>query len=655
MESANELLRAHAATLMVQRGEEALPELARLASKGTVAVRREAIAAVGKIGGDAALRTLVDLLGDAHCWRALLHAILPYGQAAVPPLADVLAAERKRVPEARRLMAAALLYRLDAYPALEGLLKAKNEDPMLQGFAVASRARAGGRWQEPPAVLEGVQWDRFFLTLGPVAVARAEAAGDLDPLVVLFDRGAVNEVRTVARWAACGGPMEGPLAEHFLGQLTADRSKDRDRAASALRGLAHPDIVPSLVSLVEAREVAVGTAAEILAEIGGSHAVGALLDLAREDRSIAEEAIRGLKQLGDPSAAPALLKLLATRPDLTSVEAALIALEDGAVDLLAREMRAREGTPLAGRIQQILLQMKSRRAKKALQGTEPDSVEALLSRLGHPKLGAGAAKELAGRGEAMLDTLERVLADNNLRARLNALSAVGSIKGTRAREIVYQVVEQSLHNASVTAEAMVCARAMEQLAGPAEPRATSLLTKGLASGVYNVQETAARILAKAGPEAVPLVMPLLGASDPSIRARAIEVLGKLQAAEAEQKGIELLSDSALFVRQAAAGALGSIGAATGNPRVVDALGAALQKEMDFAAIPFIDALVRIGRREAIPYLHGFVRKVPPGNPDYGRYYRERAQEAIRKIGASSSPLNADANLFGKLRRFLGGN
>ncbi len=651
MESGNEILRAHAAELLLERGEEAIAELVRLASKGTVTVRREAIAALGKSRSEATLPALLGLLGDVDCWRALLQAILPFGREAVPLLVEALEVkDPKKKRENRRLMAAALLYRLGAHSTLQGLWKDEDEDPVVLGFALASAARSDGAWKESPTW--GRLRDANSTTLGIVAAARAEASGDLDPITGILDTGAIDELRILARWALCGSPIEPSLAQHCLARLSGAAAKDRQRAASVLRGLANPALVPSLAGMIRAGEVDLGSAAQILGDTGGSYAVGVLLDLARAWKA-PTETLKALHQVGDPGTALVLLEMLTTHSHPEQFEPLLVSLGDGAVDPLAREMHARAGTPQAGRIQQILLQMKSPRARAALQGTEPDSVEALLSRLGHAKLGQEAARELARRGEAALEGLAKVLQSRDLTARLNALNAVASIKGSRASEILLETLEQSLRNAGNNAESMVSTRALELLARRRVEGAAPLLVKGLASGAYNVEEAAVHAVVKSGPGAIPLAMPLLESSNPSARARAMEALGKLEAAEAEAKGIELLADGNRQVQIAAATALGSIGAATGSQRVVEALGAALQQDTSGWPVPLIQALGHTGQRSAIPHLRRFLQDASRKHPHFGGHMQQQVQEAIKKIEAAS-PTPPDKGLMGRLRGLLGG-
>lgn len=635
MESGNGLLRAHAATLLVER-DESLPELTRLARKGTVTVRREAIAVIGRLRGEAALQALIDSLGDIHCWRALIMSILPHARDASLLLAGALPVkDPKKRGESKRLMSAGLLYRLGDSEPLRSLLTEQNEDPVVRGLAVAAVARSGGGWALPPALRDSDGGDAPFLARGIVAVARAEATGDLDRLIEVLDGGAINEVRTVVRWAGCATRVEDPLAAHYLAQLTAGRAKDRDRAASVLRGLAAPGFLPRLATLVGIEAGVASEVAEIAAETGGSQATGLLLDLV-EERTGSASAFRALTHLGDPATAPALLNMLWTSPDAEAAEQALIALGDSAVGFLAREMHAREGTPAARRIQQILLQMKGARARKALQGTDPDSVESLLGRLGHSRLGEQAAKGLSRHGTKVLDRLQQVLEKGSLTARLNALGAIAAIKNERSEEIIRVTVDRSLRNSGNNTESLVCVRGLEILARRDPAGAAPLLVRGLASGAYQVQQVSARALLKIGSKAVPLLMPLLDSSNPSVRAVAVETIGKLQAVEAEEKVIELLSDRAQHVGYAAAVALGSIGSVTRSERAADALGAALLRDVAGWPAPIIEALARTGNHAAVPYLRRYC-ELDRRDPATVRYLHDRALAAIKRIEATAGP------------------
>ncbi len=652
LETGDELLRAHAAELVVRGGEGVLPELARLAAKATPTVRRAAIAVLGRIGGEAALKVLAGLIGDATCHRALLGAILPYGERAVPTLADILGSEPpKKGTDTRRIMAAALLFRLGAYSILGEYRRKDEEDPLVRGFALAARMRAGRQPEELDSGLKGLQGDERFSTLGVVTLAGVEVLGDIAHLIDIFERSPVSPTRAVAAWIGPGSPVSERIAAHYLEQLARGAARERQVAAAVLRGLALPEAVPSLTRMVEAGEVDLSAAAEILGETGGGQAAGVLLDLAHRP-DFAAPALKALKQMGEPGTAPALVELLDGQ-HAAPAEAALIALGDAAVDFLGRELRAREGTPMAGRIEQILMQIGTRRAKETLKGRDLGGVQALVTRLGHPKLGPEAAKALARHGEAVLDLLENVLATGTPEARADAVEAVGAIKGERAYEIIYRVAEAIVANAGTgtawNRPALV--RAIALLPRPGDERSIPVLVQGLASANYYVREEASRALVKAGPSAGIRVVPLLEDHRPDIRAIALQVVGHLATVEAEGKAIELLQDGSPNVRHVAAKALGNIGAITRNPRIAEALGSHLEMSAGFWPQDTIEAIVKVGRREAIPYLRRFAKKAETSG--MGSKLRSQVDEAIQRIEAAS-PAPPTEGLAGRLRSLLRG-
>ena len=664
LETGGDLRRAQAVATLVGQGEAALPALADLAAHATGAVRRDAIAALARIGGPAALRALVGLVGDDDCWRALLGAIRPYGHIAVPLLADALAsAGTKKAQLARRRQLAALLYRLGARGELRGL--AEDEDPVLRGFGLAAAP--------PSAKATGI-------TLGILAMVQAETANGTGTVIAGIDRLPADEARAVSRWMVIGSlvsqigestlnearalgrwlvgsPLEMDIAEYYLSQLAAAKAKDRERAGAVLKGLADPRTVIPVAAAAESGTFDAGSAAEVLGAIGGSQAVGILQAMIQRFPSqVAAKAVGALGEIGDPGAAAPLLTLLAATLDegqeqragfsslRPSIESALIALGDGAVDYLADEMRASAGTPLADAIQQLLLQVKTRRAKEALKGTQADSPDALLARLGHPKLGAEAAKLLAKQGEAVLDRLADVVEGTDHAAQRNALSALRTIGGPRVYEIVHASVKRALSRPSPDwREADICTIGFQMLLEYADRQDLQLYLRGLASVYPTIQREASNAVVKCGPTIAPLVLPLLDTAKPTARAQAVRVLGRLGIVAAEAKGLEMLGDKQPALRAAAAEALGALYPLSANPQTVPALLTALGRESDWSATAaVIRALGATGQRSAI----GPLRKYAESH----RYYGNQVQAAIARIEASS----ASGGVLGRLRGLLGG-
>lgn len=662
LETGDELLRAHAVSLLLERGEESLPELRRLASKGTLTVRREAIAALGRLGSEESLGTLVSLLGDEDCWRDLLLAIRPFGQAATPLLVEALRAKHsKKGSDKSRSMAAALLYRLEEYGRLREWRE--DDDPVVCGFALAALARMGGQ-----VAVKRDDDERHKLTPAIVAMAGAEMAGNPGKMIEVIAEMSVIEAEACGRWL-CGGPLAPAMADHYVECLTGGTAKDRQRAARVLRGLADPAIVPRLASALRAGETY--PADDLIAtvgHIGGSQAVGVLVGLVADGSAVGEDwrstnaAFTALGHLGDPGIVPILLDLLGGEgPSQTGTidqarkagaEAALVALGDSAVDALAREMQAGRDSRLAMAVQIVLKQVNTVKARKVLETVGVDSVDVLISQLGHPKLGSGAVKALAKQGESVLDRLEAVLTAGPPRGRLDALGAVGLIGGPRGQEIVERAIRATMHVRNYGVEAQLCSYGVELLSKHQDPRTLSLLVQLLTGAPPQARERSVAALVKLGEEVIPSVAPLLDHADATTRSLAIKVLGQLQAAQYEGRAIVLLGDPNDQVRREAAAALGEMARVTRNSRAVEALGQALLRETTWAVHHIIISLGRTGDRAAIPYLRQFAQGAPSNIGGFNsRHYVELARKQIERIEAESP----GKGLFGKLRGVIGGS
>lgn len=661
LETGDSFLRAHAVTLLMERGDQSIPDLVRLARKGTLTIRREAITALGKLRSEASLVALVGLLGDDDCCRALTRAILPHGAAAVSLLSDASRASKsKKGADKSRRMAVALLHRLGQGQALSDY--EADDDAVVRGFALVplidKGLRPGSKDEDLPK-----------LTVAVATIARAEASGDTSQAIEVLDALPVNEAQTAVR-SFVGGPLEPALIDHYLSCLRGGNAKTRERAARVLRWLADPAAVPKLVSLLKSGDVSsVSEVIDVLGHIGGDQAVGVLLDLSVNDHflgspwQLANSALAALAHLGDPGTAPRLTRLLLTSDVSTGdnleqvravgAEVALAAMGDSVVDLLAREMAAGDDPKRQFAIQHVLKQMNTARARQALEAVGIDSVEALIAQLNHSKLGPGAVKALAKRGESVLERLEPVVMAGPPLARRNALEAISKIHCRRADQMIENVVKACINVTPYGHEAHLCAYAVEMLSSRQDPSLIPLFVQVASFGPQQARTASIGALVKAGNDAIPLVAPLLDHPDAAARSAAANVLGQLTAVAFEDRLIALLGDSSEVVRKDAIEALGTLGRVTGNPRVVQALGEALLRETStWLPQHIITAFGRMEQRAAIPYLRQYLQPLSPDDPNFQvRYVYQLASRTIAGIDASAPR----KGVFGKLRGILGGN
>ena len=345
----------------------------------------------------------------------------------------------------------------------------------------------------------------------------------------------------MGRWALVGSPVEHSVALHFLEQTAGGNAKARQRAASLLCGLAYPPIVPLLAGRIASGEIEPAFAANILGEIGGSQAVGILLDLLRSGPTW-PQALTALGQIGDPGSAPAILAIQEQQtragalrrfgPQPGSFEQTLACLGDGVSSYLGKELRARQGSPMGDSIQRTLLQIKGPRAKKALEGVDTESMDALVSRLGHPNISQNAVKALMRKRDEAVEPMIAVLQTNNLSACKDALAVLDGIGTQVAMRAVYEIVERQLSglgNAQITDD-RVCAQGIEILAKRKKIDALALFAKALVSRSYRVAGVAAEAMIKAGEAAVPHPMPLLDSPNAVARTQALNIAAKFRVA-----------------------------------------------------------------------------------------------------------------------------
>jgi HEAT repeat protein len=202
---------------------------------------------------------------------------------------------------------------------------------------------------------------------------------------------------------------------------------------------------------------------------------------------------------------------------------------------------------------------------------------------------------------ASLSELTRALADEHAFVRWQAGLALAGQAGGRQKlaELLKNYpalpAEFTSNEVEIKKE-LLCAAAIDALAGKKSAEAVQHLAKPLTSGDPLVRQSAAEALSKHGQaEAAPHLKAALRDNDPWVRRAAAIGLGHLGDTGAVSGLIECLQDRAVIVRRSAAYALGALRAAAGLPALKISLTDPDPQVRRIAAW----ALGRIGRQEAV--------------------------------------------------------
>lgn len=407
------------------------------------------------------------------------------------------------------------------------------------------------------------------------------ALRDPDPAVrsaagrFLGRNGVVRAAPVVIRWLSDPDPQIVQVAAEILGDLGAEEAVPalvrslgdpdpavRIRAVVALGTIGTPEVVVPLVARLEDDKSDVRRAAvEQLVALGDPRAVIPLVGVFDDSSlEVRTAAITAVGRLGDPAAVPALLRLL--RDPLEEVRAAAIT--------ALGNLRATEASG-------VLLEMLA-------AGTSAQRAKIAFA-LGQI---AGATQDQAV-AERALETLVAGLADGQIRAasREALLEA-----GDRAVPPLLRHLAGDIEGDPATAVSL--------LREIGDPRATPALVRELDRGRLD-RELVLDALGEAGDQrALIPILALLSDPDPAVRLRALAALRPMLAGDAGRAAdvlVDLLGDADLEVRVLAAEYLGRIGAAVAVPRLLELATSADERRLRAVAL---DALGRIGDPRALP-------------------------------------------------------
>ncbi len=393
-------------------------------------------------------------------------------------------------------------------------------------------------------------------------------------------------------YAALGLGLARDSASLLRIQRLVREDPDRNVRLHALLGLGYLGEVASVPLVIEAlhggRKQIAAAAAIALAEIGDRTGLEALAEaLFSPDRETSRAAAVGLGLAADPGRNRDLQERPLPPPgDFPGLGRTLAALAPPS------DAEAITGKPI-DRFADLI----ARAGSSALQGP-PESIRAALRVL-----------SLAGRGRRGQHEARQVERDDpSLVARL-----------------LPELLDASRHP-----DAAIRAAVLSLLATIEDERTLPVFLAGLHDGEEQVLRTALDLLRtapadEARREALSGEVSALAARHRSwsIRARAVEVLGRLGGQDSERAVVAALGDGYAYVRSAAAGALGSIG----SPAAVQALASSLTEDQEGRVrAAAAEALAKIGSIEAAAALERAAADPHPA-----------VREALRRV--RSSPAN----------------
>lgn len=652
-------------------GAPAVVPLVRTLNGDDDRIRGEAAATLGEIGLPAAVRPLVDALGDGAVAPAATDALVAIGRPAVAPVLALLEGGSGTVRE----NAVEVLGRLGAHeavpaivelvrsggdrlhrkavdalvgigaPAIDALIPLLGEDGDGHAGAEAALTGIGDAAREP--LVEALGDENGRTRMGAAMVLRRlgrAPAGVEEQAAYLIALQQWPEV------AALGAPAVDPLAAR-LGDLDPGVRAGAAESLLRLGAVAAPPLVRLLGD--EARR---GTAGETLVRIGEA-AVDPLI------RALGEETLRRpaaavLVRIGSPAAGP-LVRALGDPGAGQAAAEVLGAMEESSIGALVGAL---------GDDDALIRQ----RAGTVLIGLGDAVIGPLIEALGHPDdaVRLEAVDTLIRIGRPAVAALTGALLDERYRVRLGAAEAlgrVGWVPETERETVGYLIAKEQWASVAEfgadaveplirtlndpdTAIQMGAARALGMIGAPAVMRLLGELRDGQEDGRRKAVEAlkmvgeaavdplidalqdrdwhtrlgAARALVGIGNPAVePLVRALRGGS-PGIKMGAAATLGKI----GNPAAIGPLTDTLLHedwrVGRVVVRALGMMGEAA-----VDPLLCVLEKGDDAARKGAVAALVLIGEPAG---------RLLPGALAAGHFrIRAGAADALDRLGWSPGP------------------
>jgi len=365
------------------------------------------------------------------------------------------------------------------------------------------------------------------------------------------------------------------------------------------------------------------TAANALGEIGAQEAVNPLIDeLADSHPEVRLAAARALSKIGDRSAATALARLAAEDPVPEVRNAATRALQELS-DRSVKNILHSLSPDDPGVVDQVL---------NRLVELGDAAIPPLTELLNHDNqfIRAIAAEVLGTLGKPVtIDLLARLLLDPDANVRIVAARALGKIRHIRSAEKLSHALEDADPKVAGLAanglellgdlavepvfallthpSAEVRARAIDVLGRLRYQGACERLCAGLTDNNVWVRIVSAQALGEIGePSVAPALVAALDDTNHIVRAMAAQALGKLRDYRASIKLIEMTNDPSDLVRSNTLRALGKIG----NPAAIPLLIKALDDREPEIRIAAIEALADLRVTDVIEKLRRITRPWP---------------------------------------------
>jgi len=444
------------------------PSYTQTVIKNQIALGKEALSAIGKIGAPA-VAPLMTLLGQERDYRKFTAplAFAEIGEPAVEPLVEELMTDRE--PSGSRLAAEAL-GRIGE-PGLEPLLSALQSDDF---------------------------WTRSDAVHGLGYIRDARAVEALIGVLGVEDRSYGLNQRTASSLGRIGTLAVGPL----ITVLQAEDPKVRTNAARALGYVGDARAVGPLARVLGDEETSVRYAAVVaFGQIKNESTVEPLIAvLGDKDADIRSMAAFELGQKQDSRAVEPLARVL-HGDGISDVRSAAA----GALGLI-KDIRA----------VRPLIRALNDRDKWVVGGAATALSEIGDSRAVEPLIAVLAENDAGGWTEAVIE----LAYGGRMTAKSRVIVALGSFEDTRAVDILIVLLKDG------SSETRRCAA--EALGTIGDSTALGPLTIALKDDVVDVRGSAVRALAELDePRAVRLVVPMLHDDDRGVRESAAEALANI--------------------------------------------------------------------------------------------------------------------------------
>lgn len=268
--------------------------------------RADAVKAIGRLGGDRALKTLIELLGDeeysVHTEAGV--ALVRLGPSGAERL---LAALKHDSPRTRKA-AAATLHELKDPRAVPPLVETlKDTDPIVRSAAAYSLLHMGDKRAIEPfiaALKDDEVWARRYVAEGLATFGDSRAVGPL--IAALTDKDLKVRTRAADGLGRLGDRRAG---DPLIRALQDTHNEVRQAAATALGALGEPRAVAPLLAALKDKHPSVRCAsATALGKLGDRLAAQPLKALLQDEydyvRRAAAEALKRI-QAADPPVPPA--------------------------------------------------------------------------------------------------------------------------------------------------------------------------------------------------------------------------------------------------------------------------------------------------------------------------------------------------------------